>query len=280
MSSSTNKSVFGLEVPTTTDLCDTLTKARNGYFQFIVVPLVHPRYKRDHLSSLESELRAVSLPATDNNIPADQSIFDGREIIPLEEYGHCDMDSTAHQKKKNIELSLRNTVTIIDLKSYRKSEKGIPNKDVMTCNDTIIEEEETSIYEQRIKDRDKMDEQNQNSISISKDRIGKVQFSMEINEEEEVLKKEANNNSNNNTNIVDKFPQNNLLRKLLPPRYDSPLTRSDLLLDSTVWSSSIIGKLSQSALSFDSPCERIRFNSELMYKEEVAWASHLGLTAI
>jgi len=58
-----------------------------------------------------------------------------------------------------------------------------------------------------------------------------------------------------------------------------PLTRSDLVLTAQSWSSYVVGKISP-WLNFDSKVEKIRLNSRMAFKQEIAWASHLSLTAI
>jgi len=59
----------------------------------------------------------------------------------------------------------------------------------------------------------------------------------------------------------------------------APLTRSDLLLPSTTWTSCVIGKLSP-WLNLDSPCERVRLASLSTFKKELSLATHLGLPAV
>jgi protein arginine N-methyltransferase 5 len=60
---------------------------------------------------------------------------------------------------------------------------------------------------------------------------------------------------------------------------DEPLTRSDILLPSSDWTTSIIGKISP-WLDCDSESAAIRSRSEKALKQEVAWATHLGLHAV
>eukprot|EP00276_Gloeochaete_wittrockiana_P016460 CAMPEP_0184360874 /NCGR_PEP_ID=MMETSP1089-20130417/127148_1 /TAXON_ID=38269 ORGANISM="Gloeochaete wittrockiana, Strain SAG46.84" /NCGR_SAMPLE_ID=MMETSP1089 /ASSEMBLY_ACC=CAM_ASM_000445 /LENGTH=58 /DNA_ID=CAMNT_0026700267 /DNA_START=1 /DNA_END=174 /DNA_ORIENTATION=- len=55
-----------------------------------------------------------------------------------------------------------------------------------------------------------------------------------------------------------------------------PFTRSDKLLSSNEWGSQVIGKLSE-WITPDSPVPLVRRNSEMVIKQEMAWASHLGL---
>jgi protein arginine N-methyltransferase 5 len=54
---------------------------------------------------------------------------------------------------------------------------------------------------------------------------------------------------------------------------------SDLVLDSSKWTTCVVGKLSP-WLDLDSPNEHVRLASEKAFKEEVAWASHLGVPAV
>eukprot|EP01125_Pyxidicula_operculata_P019865 TRINITY_DN7223_c0_g1_i1.p1 TRINITY_DN7223_c0_g1~~TRINITY_DN7223_c0_g1_i1.p1 ORF type:complete len:620 (-),score=124.58 TRINITY_DN7223_c0_g1_i1:101-1960(-) len=58
-----------------------------------------------------------------------------------------------------------------------------------------------------------------------------------------------------------------------------PLTRSDLVLPSSTWTSFIVGKVSP-WLNFDSDIPEICSNARAAYKQEVAWASHLTLSAL
>ena len=51
-------------------------------------------------------------------------------------------------------------------------------------------------------------------------------------------------------------------------------TRSDLVISSERWSSTVVGKLSP-WLDLDSPVTSVRLASERALKQEVAWASHL-----
>ena len=76
-----------------------------------------------------------------------------------------------------------------------------------------------------------------------------------------------------------------LVAPLAHPRYrrdhkrprDEPMTRSDLVLNSTQWGKHVVGKVSP-WLQLDSPHEAIRRRSEEAFREEVAWAAHLGLS--
>jgi protein arginine N-methyltransferase 5 len=58
-----------------------------------------------------------------------------------------------------------------------------------------------------------------------------------------------------------------------------PWTRSDLLLNSSTWSSVVVGKISP-WIELDSCDEEISFNSRKAFKQELAWATHLSLPAI
>lgn len=58
-----------------------------------------------------------------------------------------------------------------------------------------------------------------------------------------------------------------------------PLTRSDLCLSSTDWNNLVVGKVSP-WLRLDSPHYQIRRNSELALREELSYASHLGMPAV
>lgn len=59
---------------------------------------------------------------------------------------------------------------------------------------------------------------------------------------------------------------------------DGPQSRSDLVLDSRGWTSSIIGGISK-WINLDSLCPRVRLASEKVLKQEVAWATHLSVSA-
>jgi protein arginine N-methyltransferase 5 len=56
-------------------------------------------------------------------------------------------------------------------------------------------------------------------------------------------------------------------------------TRSDILLNSGVWSNVVVGKISP-WIDLDSPDPDIRFNSRKAFKQEIAWATHLSLPAV
>lgn len=59
----------------------------------------------------------------------------------------------------------------------------------------------------------------------------------------------------------------------------APGTRSDLELDSSRWTSCVVGKLSP-WLAVDSPSPAVRAASTAAWKQEVAWCSHLGVPAV
>mmetsp|Transcript_34182 Transcript_34182/g.107768 ORF Transcript_34182/g.107768 Transcript_34182/m.107768 type:complete len:636 (-) Transcript_34182:176-2083(-) len=58
----------------------------------------------------------------------------------------------------------------------------------------------------------------------------------------------------------------------------TPATRSDTVLHSKAWNASVVGKVS-AWMRFESPVERVRRAAEAAFKQEMAWASHLPLTA-
>jgi len=58
-----------------------------------------------------------------------------------------------------------------------------------------------------------------------------------------------------------------------------PLTRSDLLLASSDWSSLVVGRISPT-IDADSPLPNVRTNSEARLAQELKYASHLGLPAV
>ena len=78
-----------------------------------------------------------------------------------------------------------------------------------------------------------------------------------------------------------------LVVPLAHPRYKrdhkrprpEPMTRSDTQLSSDQWGRHIVGKLSP-WLSLDSVHDAIRARSEAAFKQEIAWAAHLGLQAV
>ena len=57
------------------------------------------------------------------------------------------------------------------------------------------------------------------------------------------------------------------------------MTRSDLVLNSQQWGQRVVGKISP-WLQLDSPHTAIRRRSEEAFKQEIAWAAHLGLPAV
>ena len=82
-----------------------------------------------------------------------------------------------------------------------------------------------------------------------------------------------------------------VLVPIVHPRYkrelnakDSPkrvgaFTRTDLLLPGSDWSSLVVGKISP-WIKVDSKCEKIRRNSILAFKQELAFSIHLSLPAV
>eukprot|EP01114_Cavostelium_apophysatum_P020862 TRINITY_DN7112_c0_g1_i1.p1 TRINITY_DN7112_c0_g1~~TRINITY_DN7112_c0_g1_i1.p1 ORF type:complete len:622 (+),score=146.02 TRINITY_DN7112_c0_g1_i1:52-1917(+) len=77
---------------------------------------------------------------------------------------------------------------------------------------------------------------------------------------------------------------------LVHPRYErdlvtnpnatkEPFTRSDFLLNSSQWSSVVVGKIS-TWLQLDSPIEKTRKNARKVLQQELSWASHLSLPAV
>ncbi|KAL6888530.1 hypothetical protein ACP4OV_009556 [Aristida adscensionis] len=57
-----------------------------------------------------------------------------------------------------------------------------------------------------------------------------------------------------------------------------PVVASDLVLGPAQWSSHVVGKLSE-WIDLDADDERLRLDSELTLKQEIAWAAHLSLQA-
>uniref|UniRef100_A0A7N0U6W9 Protein arginine N-methyltransferase n=1 Tax=Kalanchoe fedtschenkoi TaxID=63787 RepID=A0A7N0U6W9_KALFE len=57
-----------------------------------------------------------------------------------------------------------------------------------------------------------------------------------------------------------------------------PFTGSDLVLSPSQWSGHVVGKIS-SWIDLDSEDEKLRADSEITLKQEIAWASHLSLQA-
>lgn len=62
-------------------------------------------------------------------------------------------------------------------------------------------------------------------------------------------------------------------------RRTTPLTRSDLVLESSAWNTTVIGQVSP-WLELDSADAGVRVASEKALREELAWASHLSLAAV
>jgi protein arginine N-methyltransferase 5 len=60
---------------------------------------------------------------------------------------------------------------------------------------------------------------------------------------------------------------------------DEPLTRSDLLLDSSQWTSCVTGKISP-WIQLDCAHAATQTNAELVFKQEMAWASHLQVPVV
>ncbi|KAI9914729.1 hypothetical protein PsorP6_007272 [Peronosclerospora sorghi] len=60
---------------------------------------------------------------------------------------------------------------------------------------------------------------------------------------------------------------------------NGPLTRSDLVLDSRGWTASVVGHLSK-WIDLDVATSSARLSAEKVFKQEVAWASHLSVPAV
>ncbi|RLN10048.1 hypothetical protein BBJ28_00013530 [Nothophytophthora sp. Chile5] len=60
---------------------------------------------------------------------------------------------------------------------------------------------------------------------------------------------------------------------------DGPQARSDLVLDSRGWTASVVGNLSK-WLDLDAATLDARLGAEKVFKQEVAWASHLSVPAV
>ncbi|CAI5715179.1 unnamed protein product [Hyaloperonospora brassicae] len=60
---------------------------------------------------------------------------------------------------------------------------------------------------------------------------------------------------------------------------DGPQTRSDLVLDSRGWTASVVGVVSK-WMDLDATTQRVRLSAEKVFKQEVAWASHLSVPAV
>lgn len=65
---------------------------------------------------------------------------------------------------------------------------------------------------------------------------------------------------------------------LFIPQRNEAFTRSDMLMSSGDWST-IVGMVSN-WIELDSEVSSIRRNSEMVYKQEMSWASHLSLSAV
>lgn len=59
----------------------------------------------------------------------------------------------------------------------------------------------------------------------------------------------------------------------------TPATRSDMVLKGDTWNSSVVGKMSP-WLDLDASSPDVREASVQAFKQEAAWASHLGVTAV
>jgi type II protein arginine methyltransferase len=55
-----------------------------------------------------------------------------------------------------------------------------------------------------------------------------------------------------------------------------PVSASDLVLGPSQWSNHVVGKISE-WIDLDAEDERLRLDSELTLKQEIAWASHVSL---
>ncbi|KAF8685978.1 hypothetical protein HU200_043904 [Digitaria exilis] len=75
-----------------------------------------------------------------------------------------------------------------------------------------------------------------------------------------------------------------ILAPLVDPNYRPtpgavlPVSASDLVLGPAQWSNHVVGKISE-WIDLDAEDERVRLDSELTLKQEIAWASHLSLQA-
>ena len=86
---------------------------------------------------------------------------------------------------------------------------------------------------------------------------------------------------------IDDASANFLVVPLVHPRYErsphvpraEPVTRSDTLLNSGEWTTQIVGEVSP-WLQLDSADVGARRRSEVAFKQELAWASHLSLPAL
>ncbi|RMX64522.1 hypothetical protein DD238_004212 [Peronospora effusa] len=89
---------------------------------------------------------------------------------------------------------------------------------------------------------------------------------------------------------VQKDKMNGIAAPLFHPRYkrddhelsdtrDGPQTRSDLVMDSRGWTTSVVGNISK-WIDMDATTLETRLNAEKVFKQEVAWASHLSVPAV
>lgn len=75
-----------------------------------------------------------------------------------------------------------------------------------------------------------------------------------------------------------------ILAPLVDPNYRPapgavlPVSASDLVLGPSQWSNHVVGKISE-WIDLDAEDERLRLDSELTLKQEIAWASHVSLQA-
>ncbi|CEG38483.1 protein arginine n [Plasmopara halstedii] len=60
---------------------------------------------------------------------------------------------------------------------------------------------------------------------------------------------------------------------------DGPQTRSDLVMDSRGWTASVVGNISK-YIDLDATTLSVRLSAEKIFKQEVAWASHLSVRAV
>lgn len=68
-------------------------------------------------------------------------------------------------------------------------------------------------------------------------------------------------------------------RNLRASRRPVPLTRSDVTLSGSTWSSTVVGRVSP-WLRFDAAAQAVRANAEDCFKQELMWASHLCLQVV
>ncbi|POM72386.1 Protein arginine N-methyltransferase, partial [Phytophthora palmivora] len=60
---------------------------------------------------------------------------------------------------------------------------------------------------------------------------------------------------------------------------DGPQARSDLVMDSRGWTASVVGNISK-WMDLDAATLDARLSAEKVFKQEVAWASHLSVPAV